>query len=159
MLEFWTTWNFAWFLLYRFHLLPFTNALKTSIITTSLVGGCITYFHPKELYIHIPYLVPGLRIMTIRLSYYARRIGDLIVHQYPMFYILTNEVQEQKTCAINMFIPMIAWYYINMKRRVPLYSIYNMNLNNIIVSACMIASTMAIRHHIFGYKSLLCVSV
>ena len=58
-----------------------TNALKTSIIITSVIGGYMTYVYPIK-------IVFRIRDKKYSPNYTILVIGDIIVHQIPLLTIL-----------------------------------------------------------------------
>ena len=76
MLQFWSTWNFVWFVGSELNLIQKTNALKTSIIITSVLGGFMVYVYPRKLLIKTGksfYNVPR-NVMIL---------SDILFHQLP----------------------------------------------------------------------------
>lgn len=81
MIQYWSWWNFTWFISSETGLANRTNALKTSIIITSVIGGYMTYVYPRK----IVFRIRGKKYSP---NYTILVIGDIIVHQIPLLTIL-----------------------------------------------------------------------
>ena len=96
MIKYWTTWNFVWFIGSKNGYFQINNALRISILTTSLLGGYMAYIYPRKMILYI-------RDYRYNLPYPLLLTGDLIFHQLPLFYILHSENTEN-TCAATKII-------------------------------------------------------
>jgi len=81
MLRYWSTWNFMCWLHHELHHRKFENPLKMSIIISSIIGGSFIYLYPRKF---------TLRILNhkYKLPYAQLLLGDLIIHQLPMYRML-----------------------------------------------------------------------
>ena len=84
MIQYWSYWNLSWFMLAKYNYLEFNNPLKCSIIFTSIIGGYIVYVYPRKI---------KLRFLSYKYepSYPIMMMGDLLVHQYPLIYIMNYQ--------------------------------------------------------------------
>jgi hypothetical protein len=154
MIEYWSNWNFVWFMLYRLNYIKFTPSLKLSIICTSILGAYISHFTEK-FYIYVNINMPYLNRLRIEIPYHYRFIGDMVLHQYPLYYILTTNGEITKDCGAYIAIPTTIWMSLNLLRRVPLDDIYNVNMTKkMILPSILIWSCIGINHHCFGRSSL-----
>ena len=150
MIEYWTFWNYSWFLLYRFKLIPYTYALKTSIFITSMVGGYIAHIHPEELYLNFFIHGPRLQLWRVRILPWYRFFGDLLLHQYPLYYILTNDLSIHNSCGLRVMLPLIPWYIMNKRSKLPCEYIYSTKMNNILGMTSLVIGSLAIHYHLLG---------
>ena len=93
---YWTTYNFAGYLLYKTNIMPMNAILKTSFICTSIIGGYMVYIYPRKLIVHYgdkkKYSVP----------YPLMIIGDLITHQLPLIdsFHVNNSINFENYCCL-----------------------------------------------------------
>ena len=57
MIEYWSWWNLSWWASSELGLAQKSNALKMSIIVTSLLGGYMTYIYPRKIIFRIQKII------------------------------------------------------------------------------------------------------
>ena len=141
-LKYWTTWNFGWAFAEHIKLLPYTNSLHTSLITTSIMGAYTVYTNEKILTIKIGrkrYVVEGINLL----------IGDIIFHHLPLFIALKYNKRENikiKRCGRYGLIPVLIWYsYINCFYNP--HKIYNKNIHKLLLTAISVYMSQGLYYH------------
>ena len=134
-LKYWTTWNFGWAFAEHIKLLPYTNSLHTSLITTSIMGAYTVYTNEMILTIKIGrkrYLVEGINLL----------IGDFIFHHLPLFIALKyNKRENVRGCGRYGLIPVLIWYaYVNCFYNP--HKIYNKNIHKLLLTAISVESRL-----------------
>lgn len=140
-LKYWTVWNFGWAFAEHIKLLPYTNSLHISLITTSIMGG-YTIYSNKRCILRIGkrrYILKGLNLL----------IGDLIFHHLPLIIALKYKKRENikiKRCGRNGLIPVLIWYsYVNYFYNP--HKIYNKNIHGLFLSAISAFYIQGYIHH------------
>ena len=87
MFQYWSFWNFNWYLCAEAGLFDFNGPLRTSILNTSLIGGFMTFIHPRKLTIKY-------KDKKYRVPYKFMVIGDLILHQLPLVRMIINSPKQ-----------------------------------------------------------------
>ena len=105
MFQYWTSWNFMWYLGAKNGYFPVNNALKISIFTTSFLGGFMTYIYPRKM------IIRG-EDSNYKVPYPMLLVGDLFFHQLPLLHICYTANTED-TCASNVLIPIYYWTFYN----------------------------------------------
>tara|TARA_B100001173_G_C15819049_1_gene475372 strand:- start:208 stop:642 length:435 start_codon:yes stop_codon:yes gene_type:complete len=141
MIRYWSYWNFTWFLLAKYNMIEYSNLLKCSIVFTSCIGGYIVYIYPRRL--RITYLS-----YNILPPYYVMVIGDLIIHQYPLYYSLTNNVIDNKICGGLVTLPLGGWVLTNYLLKSDFDKLYGINFKNLTLSCLGIIGAMGIYKHL-----------
>jgi len=149
MIEYWYNWNFIWFILYKFNLLNMTPALKLSIINSSLIGFYIAH-NKNDFFFYITLFIPYPTQVRFKIPRIYHCIGDIIIHQLPMYYLLSVNKKDIDTsnCALNIIYPLSYWYFINYSRGINFDKIYNLDINKILLSGILIISGLGIRKHL-----------
>lgn len=135
MLRYWTLWNYTFFIFSKH--IPYKNAIKASIITTSLIGGYVTNIYPK-------YLPLYCFSYKIELPRYIVLLSDIFFHHIPLVYLLnnSNEFNDNNNSPFYITVPVSLWYFINKYRNINVDKIYNINFSYIF-------STTFLHHLIF----------
>jgi len=141
MFQYWTSWNFIWYLGAKNDFFPINNALKISIFTTSILGGFMTYVYPRKMIIRgadYKYKVP----------YHTLLIGDLFFHQLPLFHIYYSENTEN-TCATKVLIPIYYWTFYNICRKTDINKLYGIPISYLYATSAVIIGTGGLLYHNF----------
>lgn len=146
MIQLWSTWNFSWFLASYGKIVPYDGALKCSIIVTSLVGGYMIYIYPRKFTVRVGKF-------KIRPEYHWLVITDLVVHQWPMAYLIYTEYTgktdliKSDKCGARFMIPATSWLLINYARGINMDKIYGIKMRNILASGGAIFLGYSFIHH------------
>tara|TARA_B110000305_G_C18932153_1_gene400050 strand:- start:64 stop:504 length:441 start_codon:yes stop_codon:yes gene_type:complete len=146
MIQYWTTWNFIWYSGFKLKYYNLNASLKTSIITTALVGGYIVYIYPRRMKWYIndkKYNIPYSLLMT----------GDFIFHQYPLIDIIINNYDYDNICITHNFLPPILWY--NTAKYIlngKMDKLYGLNMNKLLIITSTIAGGLGLFHHLIKNK-------
>lgn len=141
VLKYWTIWNFCWSVAAYSNIIPYTNSLHASLITTSIMGGYTVYINKNAYKIRI-----GKRKIVVK--GFLLMIGDFIFHHLPLIIALTYKKNKgKKGCARNGIIPVLIWYsYVNCFYNP--HKIYNRNIHKLMLSALSIFSFQGFYSHI-----------
>jgi hypothetical protein len=141
-LKYWTTWNFGWAFAEQIKLLPYTNSLHISLITTSIMGAYTVYTNEKILTIKIGkkrWEITGLKLL----------IGDFIFHHLPLIIALKYQKRENikiKRCGRNGLMPVLVWYaYVNCFYNP--HKIYNKNIHKLLISSILVYLSQGLYYH------------
>ena len=139
MLQYWTTWNFAWFLGSKTGILNNSNALKTSILITSLLGGFMT-FKFKDYNYNVPkHILIG---------------GDLLFHQIPLLSIFYLDHKIIKnSCGKNILIPLFGWLFFNYLEDNNFNKIYGIKMYKLAISTLSILGGYGYCFHFIQNKN------
>ena len=91
MIQYWTSWNFMWYLGAQNGFFPVNNALKLSILTTSVLGGFMVYIYPRKM------IIRG-KDSNYKIPYPMLLIADLVFHQLPLLHILHTKKYRRYMC-------------------------------------------------------------
>ena len=147
MLQFWTTWNFMWFLGFKNGIFNNSNSLKTSILITSILGGFMTFIYPRKLKLRIKnnvYQVPKNILI----------IGDLIFHQFPllsMFFINPKLIKNE--CGKNILIPISSWLFYNYLINNNFNKIYGIKMYKLVFGSLSLLSGYGYCFHFIQNKN------
>jgi hypothetical protein len=144
MIQYWTTWNYIWYLGARNGYIPVTNSLKLSIFTTSLLGGFMIYIYPRKMITRFgeyKYNVPYPLLVT----------GDIIFHQLPLLCILRIP-NTQNNCASEVLMPIFIWGQINMVRKVSLKKIYGIKMEYLVGTSFCLLGLGGLLYHKYEVK-------
>tara|TARA_Y100000992_G_C21272179_1_gene497578 strand:+ start:3324 stop:3758 length:435 start_codon:yes stop_codon:yes gene_type:complete len=122
MIQYWSTWNFAWFLGSRLKYFKINNALKTSVLLTSILGGSLMYIYPRKM------IIFSESKNKYTLSNSQRIIGDFLFHQIPMFITLSSP-NEEELCGRYVLIPFTVWLNYNYIRKQKMFNLYHVNMS------------------------------
>ncbi len=153
MIQYWTSWNFMWYLGAQNGYFPVNNALKLSILTTSVLGGFMTYIYPRKM------ILRG-KDSTYKVPYPMLLLGDLFFHQLPLFHILYTKNTED-TCASKVLLPMVGWTTYNMVKQHDMDRLYGIPISYLYTTSAVILGTGGLLYHRFKldlsniYKSIL----
>ena len=146
MFQYWSFWNFNWYLCTETGLLNFNGPLRTSIINTSIIGGFMTYIYPRKLTI-------TYKNKKYRVPYYLMIFGDLILHQLPLLRMTMN-LPKQKICGLYSTIPVLGWFYLNYRNKTNLDKIYGIKMSYLTLSSFVITLLLGFCSH----NKNLCIS-
>ena len=143
MLQFWSTWNFIWFVGSELNLIQKTNALKTSIIITSVLGGFMVYVYPRKLLIKTGksfYNVPR-NVMIL---------SDILFHQLPFVstFFLNDSSQITNGCAREIVYPFLGWGFYNYTINTSMNKLYRIRIKYLITSSMLIVGGYGLCHHV-----------
>ena len=143
MIQYWSWWNFSWFIGSELGILQKSNALKVSIITTSLLGGYMTYVYPRKIIIRIKNkkYSPNYKILVL---------SDWIVHQAPLISILIlNRAKIENGCGKNVLIPCLCWGIMNYYNEVNFDKLYGIKMYKLVsVSSILLCGYGFCYHYI-----------
>ena len=144
MLQFWSTWNFLWFVGSELNIIQRSNALKTSIIITSVLGGFMVYVYPRRLLIktgEIVYDVP----------YNVMVITDILFHQFPFVstFLFNNPEKLTTGCGRDILYPFLGWGFYNCTINTNMNKLYGIRMKNLITWSMTIAGGYGLCHHVF----------
>ena len=150
MLQYWTTWNFCWFICNKNGLINYSNALKTSILITSLIGGFMTYIYPRKFLLkinNIKYDVPH----DIMIFF------DILFHQYPLisYFYFNNSSNKDDKCGKYIFIPFSGWFLYNYLNKNDFDKIYGIKMYKLIWGSFFMVSGYGACHHYFKKNNFL----
>ena len=132
MLRYWTLWNYTFFMFSKY--IPYKNAIKASIITTSLIGGYVINIYPM-------YLPLYCFNYKIKLPRYIVLLSDMFFHHIPLLYLLTNphKFNDDKS-PFYITVPVSLWYLINKYRKIDVNKIYNIHFKYIFSTTFLITT-------------------
>ncbi len=153
MIQLWSAWNFSWFLLGTNNIVPFNHPLKASIFVTSLIGGYMIYVYPRKIIIKIGNY-------KIKPSYPFLIFGDLLIHQFPMAYVLyiehkkkiTNSSSEDNTCGAWVLLPFTGWALTTKLMKVNVDKIYGIKMRYLVGTAVTLFASHTLFHHFYFAK-------
>ena len=147
MLQYGTSWNFAWFLGSKTGILNNSNALKTSILITSLLGGFMTFIYPRKLKLKFKdynYNVPKHILIG----------GDLLFHQIPLLSIFYLDHKIIKnSCGKNILIPLFGWLFFNYLEDNNFNKIYGIKMYKLAISTLYILGGYGYCFHFIQNKN------
>ena len=139
MFQYWTSWNFMWYLGAQNGYFPVNNALKLSILTTSFLGGFMAYIYPRKMIIRgeeSNYKVPYPMLLA----------GDLFFHQLPLFHIYYTANTED-TCATKILIPISYWTIYNIIKETDMNRLYGIPISYLYATSVVVLGTGGIMYH------------
>ena len=139
MFQYWSFWNFNWYLFAEAGIFDFNGPLRTSIINTSLIGGFMTFIHPRKLTIKY-------KGKKYKIPYKFMVIGDLILHQLPLVRMIINS-PKQKICGLYTTIPVLGWFYYNYHNKIDQDKIYGIKMSYLTLSSIIITSLFGLLSH------------
>lgn len=140
-MNYWTTYNFTGYLLYKANIMPMNSALKTSFICTSIIGGYMVYIYPRKLIIRYG------DNKKYSLPYPIMIIGDLITHQLPIIdtFYTANQIN---ICGGYLFPLMMTWYGFNKCTVKETKRIYGISLERLLFSTSIIFGVLGAVSHL-----------
>ena len=141
MIQYWSYWNFTWFILAKYNYLEFNNLLKCSIIFTSCIGGYIVYVYPRRI---------KLKLLKYKIepSYPIMILGDLLIHQYPLYYLIKNSIENNSICGGLVVLPLGGWVATNYLLKSNFDRLYGINFKKLTLSCLGIVGALGIYHHL-----------
>jgi len=138
---YWTSYNFAGYILYKLKYIPLNSVLKTSFICTSLLGGYMVYIYPQK-------MIARVGEKKINVPYPLLLIGDFITHQLPL--IDTFYKENQITLCGGYLLPtMFFWYSMNKTFIKETKKIYGIPLERLMISVLGIIGSIGTYQHIY----------
>ena len=141
-LKYWTAWNFGWAFAEHMKILPYTNSLHTSLITTSIMGSYTVYTNDRIITLKIGkrrWEIKGIKLL----------IGDFIFLHLPLIIALKYKKRENikiKRCGRNGLIPVLIWYsYVNYFYNP--HKIYNKNIHKLLISSILVYLSQGLYYH------------
>ena len=141
MIQYWTSWNFIWYLGAQNGYLPVNNALKISIFTTSLLGGFMTYIYPRKM------IIRG-KDSIYKVPYPMLLLGDLFFHQLPLFHIYYTKNTED-ICATKVLLPICCWTTYNIVKQTDMNRLYGIPIYYLYATSAVILGTGGLLYHNF----------
>ena len=140
-MNYWTTYNFTGYLLYKTNIIPMNSVLKTSFVCTSIIGGYMVYIYPRKLIIRYG------DNKKYSLPYPIMIIGDLITHQLPIIdtFYTANQIN---ICGGYLFPLMMTWYGFNKCTVKETKRIYGISLEKLLFSTSIIFGVLGAVNHL-----------
>lgn len=138
---YWTSYNFAGYVLYKLKYIPLNSALRTSFICTSLIGGYMVYIYPQK-------MIARFGEKKIKVPYPLLMIGDFITHQLPLIDTFYKENQII-LCGGYLLPTMFYWYSMNKIYVKETKKIYGIPLERLMISVLGIIGGIGTYHHIY----------
>ena len=117
-----------------------TNALKTSIIITSLLGGSFVYIYPRKM------IMQPIKNVKYKLSYWQMVFTDFVFHQIPLISTI-NDTIDDDNCGRNVLIPFTIWLNVNFLMKTQMNRLYGIDILKLIGSALAILGTGGLIYH------------
>jgi hypothetical protein len=148
MYQYWTFWNFGWYLSSEIGLFSLNGPLRTSIINTSILGGFMTYIYPGKIIIKKEKKKDDETTIQYKyiLPFYQGAILDFIFHQVPLIRLWFIEYQPG-TCGFYTMAPTICWFFLNCYKNINLDRIYGIKMKHICLSSAIISSIFGFYQH------------
>ena len=140
MLQYWSFWNFNWWLLSQINLIKLDYALATSIIGTSLMGGFIIHVYPRKL--KITYNNKRI-IIPYKYSFWI----DIITHQLPLYVLYKQHTQIHNRCGKYIVLPIAVYSLTNYINKTPLEKTYGLPTSYLYFTGYGIISTIGNIYH------------
>jgi hypothetical protein len=139
MFQYWSFWNFNWYMCAEAGIFDFNGPLKNSIINTSIIGGFMTYIHPRKIIIKY-------KGKKYNIPYHYMVIGDLLFHQLPLIRMIMKN-PKQKLCGLYSTIPVLGWFYYNYIMNINQNKIYGIKMSYLSTSSAIITCLYGIIVH------------
>jgi len=120
---------------------PVNNALKLSILTTSVLGGFMTYIYPRKM------IIRG-KDSTYKVPYPMLLAGDLFFHQLPLFHIYYTANTED-TCASKVLLPISFWSTYNIIKQTDMDRLYGIPIYYLYATSAVVLGTGGLLYHNF----------
>ncbi len=141
MLQYWTFWNFNWYLACELGLCSLTGPLRTSIINTSVIGGFMTYIYPRKI------LIKNKEKIKTYLPYYKVVLLDLFFHQLPLIRMLFYLDYVPGICGFYAMAPVSMWFLNNSINDINVDKIYGIKMNRLCISSLLLTSIYSFVKH------------
>ena len=143
VLQYYSTWNFGWWLAVEAGALKLSGPVRTSIIATSILGGYMTYIYPCK----ICYYEKGeKKVVPRNLAIFL----DIMGHHLPLYricYHLCNKPTDQRICGIYTVLPASLYALINYWSGKTLADIYGITSHKLYFSSFIIMSCIGSFSH------------
>ena len=139
MFQYWSFWNFNWYLAAELGYLKFSGPLKTSIINTSIIGGFMTFIYPRKLTIEY-------KGKIYKIPYYYMILGDLLIHQLPLIRMIKKNPRE-KICGLYSILAVLCWFFYNYHNKIDQDKIYGVKMSYLTLSSITITSMYGLISH------------
>ena len=140
MIEFWSMWNYSWWILSQLKIVNLNYSLATSIIGTSVMGGFMIHIYPRKLKVNY-------NQKRVLIPYKYAILLDIIGHQLPLYCLYKQRNQISKSCGRYLVIPVIGYGFINYFRHTPLEKTYGINSINLYLTGFSIISGLGNIYH------------
>ena len=117
------------------------NALKLSILITSVLGGFMAYIYPRK-------MILRNKDSTYKVPYPMLLVGDLFFHQLPLFHILYTKNTEN-SCASNVLLPMVGWTTYNIVKKHDMNRLYGIPISYLYTTSAVVLGTGGLFYHRF----------
>lgn len=138
LFNYWSFWNFNWYLCSELGLVPLNGPLKMSIINTSILGGFMTYIYPKRI------ILEEKKRIVIKNE--KLKIVDFIFHQIPLIRLYYT-YQVHNICGLYCLCPLSLWitylHFIKINRN----NIYRIKFNYLLYFSGVVSSIIGLLHH------------
>ena len=141
MLEFWSVWNFNWWLASQLKLVPLDYSLATSIVGTSFIGAFLIHIYPRRLKINYN----GERVIV---PYKYAIWIDIIGHQLPLFILYKQRNQLSKKCGKYIGVPLVMYTVSNYVNNTPMSKTYGVPTPYLYLTGYGIISSLGNLYHI-----------
>jgi len=146
MFQYWSFWNFNWYICAEAGIFKFTGPLKTSIINTSIIGGFMTFIYPRKLTIKY-------KGEKYKIPYYYMILGDLFLHQLPLIRMMIKNPKE-KLCGLYSTLPVFGWFLYNYHNKIDQDKIYGIKMSYLSLSSLVLTSMYGLIIHKNNLKLL-----
>jgi len=137
LFNYWSFWNYNWYLCSELGLVPLNGPLKMSIINTSIIGGLMTYVYPKKIVV---------RDKNIVIKDKNLKIVDFLFHQIPLIRLYFSS-QISNLCGLYYSIPVSLWIAYLQLLHIDKNKIYKIKFNHLIIFSVTISSFIGLLHH------------
>jgi len=120
MLEYYSVWNFSWFLLRA--ITPEKNVIRKmdrglfiSVLSTAVVGGFMSYIYPRSL--HVRY-----KNFNRRMNFGVQLVAcDFLVHQVPLLFALKEKIYLSGSSVYSLVVISVyrGYVYLFHKNKTP----------------------------------------
>ncbi len=148
MLQYWSTWNYVWFIGSKIKLFKVTNALKTSLMVTSVLGGSLVYIYPRKMVLEYK------KDVKVKLTKFQMLTSDFLFHQIP-FLLTINAANEENVCGAEAVIPFIGWLNYNYYMNTNMDKLYGVKFSKFIILGLGLFTCIGITQHKLSGKSFL----
>jgi hypothetical protein len=138
---YWTSYNFLGYALYKLKYIPMNGLLKSSFITTSIIGGFMVYVYPRK-------MIARFGDKKIQIPYPLLIIGDFFTHQLPLLDTLYTPY-EYPLCGGYLIPSMYIWYGINKYRLKNTDKIYGISLEKLMVATLGLIGSFGYYQHYY----------